>query len=254
MPDLIQTDISNGVATLRLNRPEKHNAQSIALLEALCDAVEQVAEDPAVRVIVLRGNGPTFCAGLDLKEAADPDLGRRQGQLLVRAISVIYHAPKVTIACAHGAALAGGAALVGACDLAVAAVDCRFGYPAVKRGLIAALAMPLMRRQVGERHARELALLGEIIDAERAQAIGMINRAVPDDLLDEQVALLVDQVLQAGPEAIRLTKRGFDDTTPRPLDDDLHAALQLHYEACGSGEAAEGTRAFLEKRPPKWQH
>jgi methylglutaconyl-CoA hydratase len=254
MPNLIQTETVGGIATIRLNRPEKRNAQSIALLEALCEAVERASEDPAARVIVLRGSGPVFCAGLDLEEVADPALSARQAQLLVRTLSVLYHAPKVTIARVHGAALAGGAALMAACDIAVATVDSLFGYPAVKRGLVAALAMPLIRRQIGERHARELMLLGEIIDAGRAQEIGLITRGVPSDLLDEQIALFADLVVQAGPEAVRQSKRGFNETGSRSVDDELHAALQLHLETCSSAEATEGTRAFLEKRAPKWHH
>lgn len=253
MSNLVHSTTDGGIATLALNRPEKRNALNVAMLEALRDAVAQASEAPSVRVIVIRGHGPVFCAGLDLAEITDPAMCSRQAQLLARTLLLIYHAPKVTIARIHGAAIAGGAALIGACDLAVATVDSLFGYPAVQRGITASLAMPFLRRQLGERHTRELLLLGEIIDAARAQEIGLITRAVPSDLLDEQVALHAGQVLQAAPAALWQSKRCLDATWPSLIDDDLRGALALHLETCATEEAVEGVRAYLEKRAPQWR-
>jgi methylglutaconyl-CoA hydratase len=222
------------------------------MLEALCAAVDEACADPAVRVIVIRGNGPVFCAGLDLEEAADPAKSHASAGLVARMLETVYYAPKVTIAAVHGAAVAGGAGLMSACDLAVAAADTVFGYPEVRRGLVAGLVMTFVRRQLNERHARELLLLGEIVDAERAQEIGLISRAVPSGTLDEQVARLVDRVLQTGPNAVKETKAWLDATWPRSVREDLQAALELHVRVRNAPEAAEGMRAFLEKRAPQW--
>jgi methylglutaconyl-CoA hydratase len=252
MTDLIQTETSEAVATIRLNRPDKRNALNIPMLEALCEAVDAAVADPAVRVIVLRGNGKVFCAGLDLAEATDPEQSHQSAQLVARMLETVYCAPKLTIAAVHGAAVAGGAGLMSACDLAVATADTVFGYPEVRRGLVAGLVMTFIRRQLPERHARELLLLGEIIEADRAQEIGLINRAVPTDMLDEQVAIMVDLALKAGPEAIRETKAWLDETWHHPVRDDLAAALGLHVRVRNGTEAAEGMRAFLEKRDPMW--
>ncbi|MFP4500955.1 MAG: enoyl-CoA hydratase/isomerase family protein [Candidatus Hydrogenedentota bacterium] len=252
MTDLIQTETSEAVASIRMNRPDKRNALNIPMLEALCQAVDAAVADPAVRVIVLRGNGKVFCAGLDLAETTDPEQSHHSAQLVVRMLEALYYAPKLTIAAVHGAAVAGGAGLMSACDLAVATADTVFGYPEVRRGLVAGLVMTFIRRQLQERHARELLLLGEIIEADRAQEIGLINRMVPTDMLDEQVALLVDLARKAGPDAIKETKAWLDQVWHHPVCDDLAGALDLHVRVRNGEEAAEGMRAFLEKRGPKW--
>lgn len=248
----MQTDL-RGVVTLRLNRPEKRNALNIPMLEALCEAVERANQDLQVRVIVLRGNGPAFCAGLDLQEASDPTRSHESAQLVARMLQAVYYSPKVTFAAVHGAALAGGAGLVGACDLCVATFDSTFGFPEVRRGLVAGLVMTFIRRQLQERHARELLLLGEIIGGERAAEIGFVTRCVPNDMLDDQVEIMIDLALQGAPNAICMTKEWLDATWHHPVREDIQSALDLHVRARTSAEAAEGMQAFLEKRPPNWR-
>lgn len=247
-----QTD-PRGIVTLRLNRPGKRNALNIPMLEALCEAVEHANEKLDVRVVVLRGNGPAFCAGLDLQEATDPARSYESAQLVARMLQAVYHSPKITLAAVHGAALAGGAGLVGACDLCVATFDSTFGFPEVRRGLVAGLVMTFIRRQLQERHARELLLLGEIVGGERAAEIGLVTRCVPNDMLDEQVEIMIDLALQGAPNAIRMTKEWLDATWHHPAREDIEAALELHVKARTSSEAAEGMQAFLEKRPPNWR-
>lgn len=242
----------SGVVTITLNRPDKRNALSIPMLEQLCEAVEAASADETARAIVFRGAGNVFCAGLDLAEAQDTTRSHQSAELVSRMLSSVYHAPQVTIAAVHGAAIAGGAGLMSACDIALAAAGSKFGYPEVRRGLVAGLVMTFLRRQVAERHARELLLLGEIISSERAVEIGLINRELPSDMLDEAVDFTVNQVLKGAPTAVRITKRFFDSLHQRPVPEDLDEALKLHVEVRNAGEAQEGMRAFTEKRDPRW--
>jgi methylglutaconyl-CoA hydratase len=250
-PILIHQD--GPAAVITLNRPDRRNALNVPLLERLCDAVDTAAADSEVRAIVLRGAGKVFCAGLDMAEAGDPDVSHRSAGLVARMLETVYAAPKVTIAAVHGAALAGGAGLMSACDIVLAADGCKIGYPEVHRGMVAGLVMTFLRRQVHERHARELLLLGEIIEAERAAEMGLVTRCVPTDTLDEALAMVLAQVAKAAPGAIATTKTFFDQLHQRPLRADLDAALDLHVAVRNAGEAQEGMRAFVEKRLPAWQ-
>ncbi|HNR32645.1 MAG TPA: enoyl-CoA hydratase-related protein [Candidatus Hydrogenedentes bacterium] len=241
------------VAEITINRPRKRNALSIPVLRALSDAFEAANHDAALRVIVLRGSGPVFCAGLDLEEAIDSSTGHESAEQLARLLETVYYSPKVTIAAVHGAALAGGAGLMAACDLAVATIDSVFGFPEVRRGLVPGLIMVFVRRLLHERHLREMLLLGEIVSAERAVEIGLVSRCVPTDMFEEQIEMLVHLALQGGPEAVSKTKAWLDEVWHHPLTDDLQRALEIHMDARGSDEAAEGLRAFLEKRQPSWK-
>lgn len=242
-----------GVTILTLNRPEKRNALNIPLLEALCVALERAAADEGQRVLVIRGAGPVFCAGLDLEEARDLERSERSGELVRAMLEGVHGCPFVTVAAVHGAALAGGAGLVVACDFAIATMDATFGFPEVRRGMVAALVMAFLRRQLHERHARELLLLGEVIEAERAAEIGLINRAVPTDLLDASVERYVDKVLKSPPGAIRETKALLDALWRHPIRGDFDMAHEVHARMRASAEAGEGMAAFVEKRKPRWE-
>ncbi|MFM1921718.1 MAG: hypothetical protein RLZZ303_3352, partial [Candidatus Hydrogenedentota bacterium] len=166
---------ARGVVRLSMNRPEKRNAMSIPMLEQLCAALDSVAADPSARVIVFGGEGPTFCSGLDLAEAQDPARAHQSAELIARALRGLYTAPQVTIARVQGGAIAGGCGLMTACDIAIVETDAKFGYPEVRRGLVAGLVMTLLAQQLPERQTRELLLTGEIIGGERAEAIGLVN-------------------------------------------------------------------------------
>lgn len=251
--NLVIAERDGARATVWLNRPEKRNALNIPLLEALCDHISALTADPGVRVIVLRGKGPMFCAGLDLKEARDPEVAHASATLVARALETLYYAPQLTLAAVQGGAIAGGSGLMSACDLAIAESGAKFGYPEVHRGLVAGLVMTFLRRQLNERHARELLLLGELISAERALEIGLLTRVVPPETLDDDAAAIARQALQGGPEAIQRTKEFFDRLSPAAVRDDLAKALELHVAVRSGGEAAEGMAAFAEKREPAWR-
>ncbi|MBI4559044.1 MAG: enoyl-CoA hydratase/isomerase family protein [Candidatus Hydrogenedentes bacterium] len=241
-----------GVVHLTLNRPEKRNALNIPLLEALSYALDSANDAPVTRAIVLEGAGPAFCAGLDLVEAANPDTAEESANLIAHTLRSIHDSPKVTLAAAHGAAIAGGAGLMAACDLVVAAADLRTGFPEVRRGLVAALVMTVLLRRTAEGVARELLLLGEIVDAGRALEFGLVNRVVPVAQLAAEIEKVIDAVLQGAPGAIVSTKKLMRELRGQKFGEDLERALSFHSNARFSEEAREGMRAFQEKRKPKW--
>ncbi|MFT4553049.1 MAG: methylglutaconyl-CoA hydratase [Chlamydiales bacterium] len=241
-----------GVTILTLNRPEKRNALNRALLEELCSAIETANNTEGQRVIVLCGAGKVFCAGLDLKEAMNNEVAHDSAQRVAQTLKALYSSPLVTIAAVHGAAMAGGAGLVSACDFAVAAEGFVLGYPETKRGLVAGLVMTLLRRKIQETFIRELLLLGEPITAERALRLGLLNRVVPEEELLKEVLSVAGQVLQGAPQATAQTKRLLEDLAPSSLEEGLNKALDYHMNARLSNEANEGIKAFLEKREPSW--
>ncbi|MEM9414757.1 MAG: enoyl-CoA hydratase-related protein [Planctomycetota bacterium] len=242
-----------GVVELTLNRPDKRNALSIPLLEQLVAQVFAAQDDDANRVLVLRGAGKVFCAGLDLAEATDPEKAHRSAEAVAKALRVIAHCRLVTVARVHGAAIAGGAGLMAACDLVVADEDTKVGYPEVHRGLVAGLIMPFIVRQAPLRAVSELMLTGSLIDAKRAAELGLVNRAVANIELDAEMTVLLTDLLKAAPLAQQRTKRVIDRCVPDDLDEALGLALDDHMHARQSPEAAEGLAAFLEKREPNWR-
>ena len=241
------------VTTATLNRPEKRNALNIALLEQLCTAVAAAESDASQRVFVLRGAGAVFSSGLDLMEAADPEVADASAELIGRTLGVLAATRLVTIAAVQGAAIAGGAGLMSACDFAVATADAKFGYPEIRRGIVPALIMTFLRRQLRERDARELLLLGKLFDAMHALEIGLINRIVADSAaLDTEVLSLISSILQGGPETAAETKKLLADLWPVSVAADLERAHSHRAAARNSAEAREGIAAFNEKRAPNW--
>ena len=250
--DLILIEpLSRDVIALTLNRPEKRNALNIPLLEGICKAVEDAHAQQA-RVIILRGAGQSFCAGLDLSEAADVSKAHESAQAIAQALETISQSRAVTIAAVHGAAIAGGAGIMSACDIVVAEETAKIGYPEVRRGLVAGLVMTFLRRQLREREARELLLLGEAIEAQRAKEIGLVNRVVPEGTALDAALELSNTILKGAPGALAHSKQMLNDLWPKPLENDLAWALNHHKNVRASREAREGIAAFNEKRKPNW--
>ena len=243
------------VVTLTLDRPERRNALSAGLLRRLGDALDAIGADASVRVVVLAGAGPAFCAGHDLGEM----VGRSEEEyreLFVRCSEVMLRLremPQPVIARVHGLATAAGCQLVAACDLAVAADTATFATPGVKIGLFCSTpAVPLVRA-VPTKAAMEMLLTGRAISAAQALAWGLVNRVVPAEKLDEAIAELCGPILAASPMTVRLGKAAFYGQLG--LDErqayDL-AAEVMTYNACRP-DAQEGMAAFLAKRPPQWK-
>src|ERR1700732_231655 len=169
------------ITTVTLNRPERRNSLTIELLNELIAAIKVASGEAGERVLILRGAGAAFCTGLDLKEAANQKKAPATAEMVAKTLITLAETRLVTIAAVHGAAVAGGAGIMSACDFVVAAEKTKIGYPEVRRGLVAGLVMTFLRRQVGERNLRELVLGGELIDAARAKEIGLVNRVVRRD-------------------------------------------------------------------------
>jgi len=243
---------ATGMALVTLNRPDKRNALNMELMEQLCDAIDRLNAQTTSRVIVFTGAGPVFCAGLDLAEARDTAKSARSGELVARMLKGVMASPHVTIAAVRGAAVAGGAGLMLACDLAVVADDFKTGFPEVRRGLVAGLVMTFLRRRLPEAKARELILLGELMGADEALALGMVNRVAPSTGVVDEAIRLAGLALKGAPTALKRSKRLFNDLYGKPVDEHVDYAVNLHKDMRTSPEAMEGLQAFAEKRLPNW--
>ncbi|CAN5584214.1 enoyl-CoA hydratase/isomerase family protein [soil metagenome] len=237
---------------LTLNRPERRNALTIELLVELTDALEKAAADSNQRILILRGAGKAFCAGLDLQETTVTEKAHRSAEMVAKTLLAISQTRLITIAQIHGAAVAGGAGLMSACDFVVAAERTKIGYPETKRGLVAGLVLTFLRRQLRERDIRELLFTGDLISAERAREIGLVNRIVPPNELENETQKIAKAVLQNGPAALASTKGLIEELWSSSVKEDVATALRHHMEARESAEAKEGIAAFLEKRAPNW--
>jgi methylglutaconyl-CoA hydratase len=247
---VILTRNSEEVATCIFNRPKKRNALSIEMMQRLCAHVEEVQKDPKIRVLVLRGNGPVFSAGLDLVEVMDPKLRIESATMVKRSLLAIYQAPIVTIAMVHGAAMGGGAGFVAACDFAVADKEALIGFPEIHHGLIAAQVMSVLIRRLRRGDVKEILLSGDSIVAARALQMGLFNRVGDIEIEAEK---LIAQVLRGSPQAIARTKRLLDDLYGSDLQDDLEMCLLSYLQTSEGEEAGEGIRAFMEQRKPMWE-
>ena len=252
MPVILIERQTPQIAVLTLNRPERRNALSIQLLTELAAAIKMASDEPQERILILRGAGAAFCTGLDLKEAADHTKAHATAEMVANTLIAISQTRLITIAAVHGAAVAGGAGIMSTCDFVVAAERTKIGYPEVRRGLVAGLVMTFLKRQVGERNMRELLLGSELIDAERAKEIGLVNRVVARDDVMSEAQKFAESVLQGAPGALAQTKRLIDELWWRPVKEDVDLAMKYHLQARESDEAREGIAAFNEKRKPKW--
>ena len=252
MPVVLIEKQAPQITVVTLNRPERRNALTLELLTQLQAAVKVVSDQPQERVLILRGAGAAFCTGLDLKAAADHTKAHATAEMVANTLVAISQTHLITIAAVHGAAVAGGAGIMSACDFVVAAQRTKIGYPEVRRGLVAGLVMTFLRRQVGERNMRELLFGSELIDAERAKEIGLVNRVVARDDVMSEAQKFAESVLQGAPGALAQTKRLVDELWWRSVKEDVDLALKYHLQARESDEAREGIAAFNEKRKPKW--
>src|SRR5216117_3854661 len=198
------------ISVVTLNRPERRNALTLELLTELCAAIKVASEQPEQRVLILRGAGAAFCTGLDLKEAADSTKAHATAEMVANTLVAISQTRLLTIAAVHGAAVAGGAGIMSACDFVVAAERTKIGYPEVRRGLVAGLVMTFLRRQIGERNMRELLFSAELIDAQRAKKIGLVNRVVAQNQLMSEALKFAESALQGAPGALAETKELID--------------------------------------------
>ncbi len=231
MTDLILVERTTDFTIIKLNRPEKRNALNVALLQQLCAAIKEVEHTPGQRALIITGNGTAFCGGMDLEEAANTEQLDPLAQLIAKTLTAIYSSPLVTIAAVNGPAVAGGAGIMSACDFVIAANDVKIGYPEIRIGLVAAQVSTLLVRQVPWRIVRELLLLGEFIDAQRALEIGLINRVVSSEELLINAVNLAEKISKNDSEAIIKTKGLLAQLEAKSFEDQLQLAIDVHKQA-----------------------
>ena len=250
---LVRVDVDNGVATITLDSPANRNALSRQLLTDLHAALDR-AEQPDVRAIVLTHTAPTFCAGADLKERADPDAQPTGSSPMVDAIRRLMFSAQPTIAAVNGSVRAGGVGLMAGCDLVVVQRSVTFAFTEVRIGVAPAIiSVPILHRCGWSKLAAPF-LTGEVFDAAAALDMGLVTHLADDvDGVDATVRALVAGVLAGAPQAVAATKALLRQPLPHSLDDAFTAMQALSESLFGSREAAEGMRAFAEKRQPSWQ-
>ncbi|MBB5571811.1 MULTISPECIES: crotonase/enoyl-CoA hydratase family protein [Rhizobium] len=247
-----------GVARLTLARPEKHNALSAEMIDALTEAAYDLGRDASVRVVVLAGEGGSFCAGGDLGWMRAQFDATRAGRIVeARRLAMMFKAlnelPKPLIARVHGNAFGGGIGILSICDMAIAAATARFGLTEVRLGIIPATISPYVIARIGEAKARPLFLSGKIIDAWQAHAAGLLSRVVPEDALDEAIESEIRHLLAASPQAAARAK-ALARSLGMPISDELidRVITQLA-DTWETEEAREGVTAFFERREPSWR-
>jgi methylglutaconyl-CoA hydratase len=249
---LLRSALAGGVLTLTLDRPEKRNALSAAMVEALHAAIERADLDADARVVVLRGAGKDFCAGADLDELlASADLTLAENEATALRLGALFGRvrtlPKPVIAVVQGRALAGGAGLATACDIVIAGAGAQFGYPEIQRGFVPAMVMTLLRRAAGEKVALDLVLTGRLLGADEARAAGLVSRVVPDADLDREVGAVAGALAAAGPSALAFTKQLFYQLDGRSLDDGVALGARINALARQTPDFRAAIAQFLER-------
>jgi methylglutaconyl-CoA hydratase len=252
MTDLLLRSLEDGVLTLTLNRPAKRNALSGELIEELHQSLERADLDADVRVVVLRGAGKDFCAGADLDELlASVDCTTAENESAALRLGTLFERlrrlPKPVVAVIQGRALAGGAGLASACDIAVAGAGAQLGYPEIQRGFAPAMVMALLRRMVGEKVALDLVLTGRLLSAAEAQLVGLVSRVVPDAELEREVAALATTLSRTSASALAFTKQLFYQLDGESLTDGIARGARVNAVARSTPDFRDAIARFLRK-------
>ncbi|MGI9229338.1 MAG: enoyl-CoA hydratase/isomerase family protein [Gammaproteobacteria bacterium] len=248
-----------GVLDLTLDRADKHNAFDAALIADMTEALDEIAQDANVRVMILSGNGKNFCAGADLdwmrRTATYSEADNlRDAEALALLLHKLDTLPVPSIARVHGAAMGGGCGLLSCCDLAIAADDANFAFSEVRVGLAPATISPYIIRNIGAKNARRYFLTAERFNAEQALAIGLVSEVVAADDIDAHIDTLVTGILSNSPAAVKAAKQLVFDVTGQAVSPELRQhTSRMIAELRASEHGKEGLRAFLEKRKPDWQ-
>jgi methylglutaconyl-CoA hydratase len=254
----ISLETGNGIATILLNRPEIRNAFNEVMIAELTDAFRKTGEMEHIRVIILKGEGKSFCAGADLNWMRDVsnysfEQNYAESLHLSECFYSIYSSPKPTIAVVHGAAIGGANGLLAACDIAVCDNETVFSLSEVKIGIVPACISPYVIKRVGEYSARELMLTGRRINGTEAENYKLVNKSLPTDQIESYVEQMVQMLLTSGPAAITHCKKLIDKVVNHiNMDEALTYTAKMIAEIRASEEGQEGMAAFLEKRKPNW--
>ena len=255
---LVTSNVDGRIARITLNRPEKRNALSGNVVDALQAAFDAVGSDPQVRVIILTGEGKAFSAGADLQAIKDLQAATEAENLadssrLAKLFETIYRCPKPVIARVNGHAIAGGCGLASVCDFSIVAEHSKLGFTEVRIGFVPAIVMVFVLRKLGETAARDLFLRGHLIDAQKAQQVGLVSQVVAKEELDEAVdALALELSNQTSGSAVAITKQMLAEVPGKSLEEALVYAARKNAEARATEDCQAGIAAFLEKRPMPW--
>ncbi len=253
----LKLEIEGRIATLTLNRPEKRNAISRAMMDELLAALDEVFAGPA-RVVILAGAGKAFCAGMDLEElkalaTQTPEQHLEDSRRIAGLLRSVYTFPKPLIAAVNGPAIAGGCGLATLADFTLAAPEATFGYTEVRIGFMPAIVSVFLLRQVGEKHARDLLLTGRIIGADEAYRLGLVNEIVPSEKLLDRARELASALFEASPTSLVHTKRLLREVAAPDLEIQLEHAIAENARIRSTADFREGLASFLEKRKPQWR-
>jgi methylglutaconyl-CoA hydratase len=254
--DNIQLSFDTGIATITLNRAEKRNAISFALVDELLAALDEI-ERSSAQVVILTGAGKAFCAGLDLDELKNllgktPDENVKDSARMGLIFRRIYDYPLPTIAAVNGAAIAGGTGFATMCDFTLAVPEAKFGYTEVRIGFVPAIVSSMLVWQVGHKIARDLLLTGRMFDAAEAHRYGLINEVMEPERLMARARELAAQLMENSPSSMRATKRLINGFIARQLDQQIDQAVQDNARIRTTADFREGITSFLEKRKPRW--
>jgi len=252
----IHLAFDSGIAMVTLNRPEKRNAISHALVEELLAALDEIEKSPA-QAVILTGAGKAFCAGMDLDELKAL-VGRtheenvQDSSRMARIFRRLYDFPLPTIAAVNGAAIAGGTGFATMCDFTLAVPEAKFGYTEVRIGFVPAIVSSMLVWQVGHKVARDLLLTGRIIDAAEAHTLGLVNEVLEPARLMTRARELASQILENSPSSVRATKRLINGFIAGRLDQQIAEAIEDNARIRMTADFREGISSFLEKRKPRW--
>ena len=245
-----------GVTTLTMNRPQARNALSQRMLRALLDAFIEVSTDKAVRVVILAGTGPGFCAGHDLKEIKAQNYSRNYTEQLfadcAELMQTIIRLPKPVIAQVHGIATAAGAQLVASCDLAISSEEARYATPGVNIGLFCSTPMVALSRNLSNKHAMQMLLTGDLIDAQNAYRMGLVNEVVDAEELGTKTMELAQKIASKSPLTVAIGKEAYYRQAELPLSEAYDYTKEVMVRNLEAQDAQEGISAFIEKRHPVW--
>jgi methylglutaconyl-CoA hydratase len=246
----------HGIATLTLNRPDKRNAISYALIEELLGALDELAASEA-QVLIVTGAGTAFCSGMDLDDlralpGRTPQQNMEDSRTLARLFRSLYEFPRPTIAAVNGAAIAGGCGIAGVCDFTLACRAATFGYSEVRIGFLPAIVSVFLIRQIGEKPARDLLLTGRILDANEALRMGLVNEILEAEQLMPRARELAGTLMENSPASLRATKRLLTGFAGAELDEAIALAIEESARIRTTEDFREGVASFLEKRKPHW--
>ncbi len=254
----LEFELSDRMGTIWLNRPDKHNAMTAEMIGEIIDCFQEASAMTEVRIILLRGRGPSFCAGADLNymkgiAAFGFEENYQDSLQLARCFNTIYTCPKPTIAVVHGAAIGGANGLLSACDFVYCADDTKFAFAEVKLGIAPATISPYVIKRIGEYGARDLMITGRRFTGKEAEYFRLVNKSVAAEELDNTVNATVKSLMTSGPEAMAACKKLiYAISNELCMDSVMDYTARLIAELRASAEGQEGMASFLEKRPPSW--